>query len=75
MAKAGGKGWFARGLRDLYQFATRGVVELQNAVYAESNVAIPSVVTSAQLQSQYEAGLDASAGRAAEPEKASELER
>lgn len=76
MASASGGGGFERGLRDLQQFMVKGFVELQNAAYAESNIAIPSVVSSAQLQSHYQAGLDAAADRAAhEPEKTAEMEK
>ena len=76
MATASGGGAFERGLRDLLQFGAKGFVELQNGIYTGSNIAIPSVVSSAQLQSQYQAGLDAAAGRAAhQPEKTTEMEK
>jgi len=45
------------GLRDLAQFGRKGFVELQNSVYTESNIAIPAVVSQAQLESHYQQSL------------------
>ena len=76
MARRSWKEWFARGLHDLGRFGAKGFVELQNAVYPGSNIAIPAVVSQAQLESQYQSGLDAAAARAAgPPEKSSEMEK
>ena len=45
--------------KDLWNHVFRkGAVEVQNSVYTGSNVAIPSVVSSAQLENQYDAGLE-----------------
>jgi hypothetical protein len=48
------KGGWKRGLADVKQFFARGMVELQNATYTESRIAVPQVVSAAQLRHEIE---------------------